>query len=417
MAESVATVLSVEEEANRLICHVLSDPDGRANPYPHYRRLREIAPVHHSVPFGTWLLTRYDDVDRLLRDNSAGRDAHRFMGSRYGADWDDHPALRRMTRTMLWKNPPDHTRLRRLVTQVFSARRTAALRATIESIVQAALDPIAAAGGGDIVNDVAFPIPLQVISAVLGVPEAEAGDLRDPLRDAQRTLELGCTPQELADADLGAQIIEDYFQELVDARRAHPRDDLLSALIATSDADGARLSGAELIGMCNVLMGGGFETTTHMIGNGLLALLHHPDQEWLLRQDPGLLPTALDEILRFDPPVQVTARWSDTPLAFGGTHIPAGSTVTTVLAAANRDPERFSHPDRFDITRKEARPLSFGAGIHHCLGWSLAKLEGEITFEAILRRFTRIELAEPPEYRPRFTMRGLDSLRVRVECG
>ncbi|MEV4497598.1 cytochrome P450 [Micromonospora arborensis] len=401
------------EAADAALSEVLLSPEGRTDPYSRYHRLREAAPVHHSA-MGLWVLSRYDDVNQVLRDKEVGKDPELFMDGRFGGGWAEHASLRRMSTSMLWANPPTHTRLRRIIARAFTPRRIDAMRPVIESLFDEFIEPLAAAGGGDILNDVFYDIPLQVICAMLGVPREEAPPLRAPMNHFQRTFELGLTSEELLEADAGAEFSDEYFDGLVARRRAEPQDDLLSDLVQMEDEEG-RLSHAELIGFCNMVVGAGFETATHLLSNAVYALLRHPEQMELLRKDPSLIPGAVEEVLRWDPPVHLVIRMTSQPLIVAGQEIPPRSTVITLLAAANRDPEKFPDPDRFDVRRDDHQPISFSAGIHHCLGWALAKLEAEVVLDRLLRRFPVLRLDGSPEYRPRLTLRGLETLHVHTD--
>ncbi|OZM83076.1 cytochrome P450 [Pseudonocardia sp. MH-G8] len=400
------------EEADALVAQIVLTPQGRQDPYPLYQRLREIAPVHHSA-MGMWLVSAYDDVNAMLRDRRMGRDAPLFIGNKFGGDWDDHAALRRMAASMLWKNPPEHSRLRNLVKHAFTPRRVAEMKESVAGLVDEMLDPLAEAGGGDLLNDFAFPLPLAVITTLLGVPTEEAPALREPMRAFQQTFDIAITPEQLRQADEGAEFTDSYFTDLIAQRRAHPRDDMISALIEAEDA-GDRLTAQELLVICNTVVGAGFETATNTISNMVLALHRNPDQERRVREDRTLVETAVDEVLRCEPPIHLLMRTSLEDVVVGGREIPRHQTVIAMLASANRDPGYFPDPDRFDVGRQDASHLSFGAGVHHCLGWSLAKLEADLTLARLLERFTRIEVTEEPEYRPLVTMRGMKALQVKV---
>ncbi|WP_019548496.1 cytochrome P450 [Streptomyces sulphureus] len=399
--------------ADAAFASILFSPEGNQNPYPYYHTLRESSPVHQSI-LGMWVVTRYDDVLSTLRDKTIGKNVERFMQGRFGGDWWSHAALRRMGTSLLWANPPMHTRLRRLANQSFTAAVVAAQRERIVRLLDDLLDPIAEAGGGDIVNDVAYPLPLSVVATLLGMPLEDAPLMREPMRNFQRTFELGLTAQELAAADVGAQFSDDYFTEMIERKRREPGDDLASSLIQVSDADGEALSPIELVGVCNMIIGAGFETTTHTLGNGLRALLKNPDQMSLLRARPELLEGAVEEVLRYDAPVQMAPRMLDEPRVIGGVEIPAPAQLMLAIGAANYDPTHFTEPDEFRITRDESPAISFGAGIHTCLGWRLAKLQAEVFYSTLLRRFPQMELAVEPVYRPRATLRGLESLHISV---
>jgi cytochrome P450 len=399
--------------ANEALAEILFSPEGRADPYSRYHRLRNAAPVHQST-LGLWSVSRFSDVTNLLRDKAIGKDVQAFMAGRFGGDWAEHASLRRMGSSMLWANPPDHTRLRRIINKAFTAKRIMAHRAFIERRVDELLEPLAAAGGGDILNEFCYPLPLSVISNLLGVPREEAPQLREPMRDFQRAFELGTTASELLRSDDGAQYSDEYFAGLVERRRAEPQDDLLSSLIQTVD-EGDQLDHLELIGFCNMVIGAGFETTTHLLSNGIRLFAEHPGQADLVRADPGLLERALEEVLRFDPPVHVVPRMTTEAIEVGGVAVPERSQLILLLAAANRDPAQFSDPDTFDVRRDEGLPISFGGGIHNCLGWRLAKLQAEVVFGTLLRRFSEIEVTGSLHYRPRLTLRGLESLHVRLK--
>lgn len=395
-------------------------PDVVVDPYPHYRALREQAPVHRvELPTGEgdvlWILTRYDDCKAVLAHHDFGKDAERtFRRSMFGEELPE-PRTRGAA-PMLFLNPPDHTRIRGLVSRAFTPRRVEALRARIDELVAEVLDPLGAgADDVDLLEAVAFPLPVAVIGELVGVPRADQPRFRSLVRTASASLEVnaGAEVVRLADEALGE--MNEYFDRLVDVRRADPQDDLLSALIAVED-DGDTIRHDELIANVILLFAAGFETTTNLIGNGVVALCSNPSALARLRADRSLLPGAVEEILRYDSPVQLDGRTAlrDTELP-DGTPIAAGETAITMLGAANRDPARFADPDAFDPARAENAPLSFAWGIHHCLGAGLSRVEGQCTFGALLDRFATIEvLDDPPQWRRSLTLRGLDALRVRL---
>jgi cytochrome P450 len=412
VVQEAANSAVARHAANEALAELLISPEGRVDPYQRFHRLRQAAPVHHST-LGTWILSSYDAVNESLRSKLVGKDVYTFLAGRFSGEWEDHPALGKLASTMLWANPPDHTRLRRIVNRAFTTKRVMAHREAIERKTDELLEPIARAGGGDICNDVCFPLPLSVVAGLISVPDEEAALLRDPIRNFQRTFELGMTASELRAADQAAVYLDDYFSDLVDRRRRQPGDDLLSALISTED-DGDRLDHAELVQMCHMIIAAGSETATFFLNNGIRLFIEHPDQADLVRADPGLLNRAIEEILRFDPPVHMLPRTTNEPVELGGVTIPPGARLMTLIAAANRDPAHFTEPDRFDVNRDESAPISFGAGIHACPGWRLAKLQGEIVFSAVLRRFPHMEIAEPPRHRPRVTLPQVDALHIRT---
>lgn len=402
-------------EADALLLELVTTPEGRADPYPRYARLRTEAPVHQSM-FGFWALTRYDDCQQVLRHPGVGKD---FSGAAdhlgLSAEQAAEQARFRNDRTnMLTTDPPDHTRLRGLATRAFTPRTVESLRPRIVALVDELLDAIAAADGEvDVMDALAFPLPVTVIGEMLGVPREDRAGLRPLVRALTAVLELAVSPDDLRAATEADITLDTYFLELVAERRAHPQDDLLSQLIQAED-EGDRLTEEELISTTVLLFAAGFETTTHLIGNGLQALLAHPDQLERLRADRSLLRPAVEELLRYDSPVQIAARTAYEDLTVDGRHIPAGSVVLALLGAANRDPSKFTDPERLDLGRSEAAPISFGSGIHFCLGAALARLEGQVVFDRLLSRFRTMELVGgPPTVRDSLTLRGLVDLKVR----
>jgi cytochrome P450 len=403
---------AAEHAANEAFAEILFSPEGRLDPHARYRRLREAVPIHRST-MGIWVLTRYDDVNESLRSKRVGKDVYTFMAGRFSGDWEQHAALRKLASTMLWANPPEHTRLRRIVNRAFTLKHVMEHRAFIERRVDELIEPIAEAGGGDICNDFCFPLPLSVVAGLIGVPQEEAPLLREPIRNFQRTFELGMTASELRKADEAAEFLDEYYGNLVHQKYRKRGDDLLSALIDTEDA-GDRLDYAELVQMCHMIIAAGSETTTFFLTNGIRLFTEHPDQADLVRGDPTLLDQALDEILRVDPPAHMIPRTTSEPLELSGVHIPEGSRLMVLIAAANRDPAHFTDPDMFDVTRKESAPISFGAGIHSCPGWRLARLQAEVVFPALLRRFPRVEITEPLRHRPRVAFPQVEAMHVSV---
>ncbi|WP_158621355.1 cytochrome P450 [Streptomyces triticirhizae] len=332
-------------------------------------------------------------------------------------EWPEHAALRRLPDILLWINPPDHTRLRKLASYAFTAKAVRGMRPRIEGMVSSLADRLQEAGSLDYMKEFAYPLPAMATGTMLGLPEADLPHLQDPMRAFQDVYELGLTAEDLAACDAGAAITDAYFTDLVNERRAKPGDDLLSALIAAKDGDD-RLTQGELIGMCNLLFGAGFETTTNLLGNGLFALLSHPEQMARLRAEPELIPGAVEEMLRFDSPTQLVNRVVDEALEIGGTLIPAGASVIGLVGSAHRDARRYTDPDVFDVTRQEASVLSFSSGIHYCLGAGLARVEAQVAFTTLLTRFPRLRLDadfDEVRFRPRLTLRGLESLPIAVD--
>ena len=385
------------------------------DPHAAYERLRVEAPVRPAItPRGlrVWLVTGYPDAKALLADPRLSKDNARARelfearttatgGSAFASSLAAH---------MLNSDPPDHTRLRKLVNKAFTARTVSRLRPRIEQIADDLLDQVARAGSVDLLESFAFPLPITVISELLGVP----GEDRDSFRRWSNTIVSAASPQQLQQSSTEMAA---YLSALITAKRAHPTQDLLSDLTHVSD-EGDRLSEVELISMAFLLLVAGHETTVNLIGNGVLALLEHPDQLAALRADRSLLPGAIEEFLRFEGPVNIaTLRFTTEPVRVREVEIPAGEFVMVSLLAANRDGERFADPDRLDITRPTGGHLAFGHGIHYCVGAPLARLEAEIALGKLLDRFGEITIDGEPaalQWRDSTLMRGLETLPVRV---
>jgi cytochrome P450 len=387
------------------------DPDFIADPYPFYRRLREAAPVL-KTPQGFWLLTRYDDVALSLRDRRFGKDFEGNMRRRYGENRMDEPAVASLAKTMLVQDPPDHTRLRGLVTKAFTARRVADMRPRIRELVGEQLDRVAAKGEMDVMRDLAHRLPVIVICDMLGIPEEHRAPFLAGSNVNGRILEpVPMTREELDQANRNTQMAGIYFNQLCELRRREPRDDLTTELVKAEEA-GDKLSAEELQANIGLLFGAGHETTTNLIGNGLLALHRNPDQWERLKADPSLIPNAVEELLRYDSSVQITGRVTHSAVELGGVTIGAEQSIVALLGAANRDPAQYPDPDRLDVGREHIRPMSFGGGIHHCLGAQLARLEAELVFSALIERMPNLTLPEKetPAWRRSFTLRGLSKL-------
>ncbi len=387
------------------------DPAFIADPYPFYRLLRETAPVF-KTPQGFWLVSRYEDVAFVLRDRRFGKDFVGNMVRRYGSSRMDEPAIASLAHTMLVLDPPDHTRLRGLVTKAFTARRVADMRPRIKAVVDEQLDRVADKGAMDVMRDLAHRLPVIVICDMLGIPE----DHRAPFLAASnvngRILEpVPMTREELDQANMTTKLAGVYFSQLCELRRREPQDDLTTELVKAEEA-GDKLTAAELEANIGLLFGAGHETTTNLIGNGLLALHRQPEQWERLKADPSLIAGAVDELLRFDSSVQLSGRVTHTEVELGGVPVPAGESIVVLLGAGNRDPAQYTDPDRLDVGRQNVRPLSFGGGIHHCLGAQLARLEAELVFTALVERLPTLELPEKnaPAWRRSFTLRGLSTL-------
>jgi len=409
-------------DADNVLLRLLLTPDGRADPYPLYRELRDTAPVLRSS-FGPVVLSRYEDCMTALRDPRLGRGtALRAAGegpSLGFAGFDVDPEQRqaffeRAGNNMLFADPPDHTRLRRLVSRAFTPHRIDGLRPAVEAMVAGYLDDMLDAGEGDVMTALAFPLPVTVIGELVGVPAADGASFQPLVRAGTAALDPAADPATLHTATAAMDQMRAYFFDLVAERRRTPADDLLSGLVAAREA-GDALSDDEVVATAILLFAAGFETTTNLIGNGLLALLNHPDELDRWRNDPSLAHTAVEELLRWDSPVQLNMRTALESADVAGEPLARGEAVVVLQGGANRDPERFDHPEILDVGRADNAPISFGWGIHHCLGAALARMEGEVVFNALLRRCRTIEnRVDEPEWRPTLTLRGLATLPVAV---
>jgi len=387
------------------------DPEFLADPYPTYHRLRAEDPVHQS-PLGFWVLTRYDDVSAVLRDPRFIKEPlAALVAARFGAE-----VPRGVGLSMLDRDPPDHTRLRGLVSKAFTPRVVDGLRSRIQQIVDELITRVQAAGSMDVIEEFAYPIPVNVICEMLGVPLADHERFKGWSLDIARGLDSIWLPPDSEVPRRSAasrHAINDYFRGLIAQRRASPRGDLLSALIAAEEA-GDKLNEEELLATCILLLIAGHETTVNLIGNGVLALLRNPGELERLRATPGLITNAVEELLRYDGPVQRTARVASAPATIGGRTIAKGEMVMPFIGAADRDPSQFPDPDRLDLARADNRHIAFGWGIHFCLGAPLARVEGQIAIDALVRRLPRLELmTDAPEYRQSLTLRGLKTLPVK----
>lgn len=387
-------------------------PEFHADPYPFYHALREKDPVHQS-PMGFWVLTRYDDVVTSLRDPRYGRDGFApLIEATYGPE----TAEGNLPRSMLMRDPPDHTRLRALVNKAFTPRVIEGMRAHIQAIVDRLLDKVQGARSMDVIDDLAYPLPVTVICEMLGVPLDDQNAIRGWSSDIARSLDaigLMADPDIVARGVAARRNLTEYFRRLLPERRQHPKADLLSLLIGVEE-QGDRLNEGELLAMCLLLFIAGHETTVNLIGNGTLALLEHPDQMARFKGDPALIPSAIEELLRYDSPVQWTARITNANVELGGREIPSGSMIIAAIGAANRDPSHFPDPDRLDIARPDNRHVSFGFGIHFCLGAPLARVEGQIALGTLLRRMPDLALQTGAtlDWRESSALRGLKRLPV-----
>jgi cytochrome P450 len=374
-----------------------------------------LAPVHRSERMRAWLLTRYDDCRSVLRDPRFERRFATSMDAVSGS-WRTRPSTVSISRTMLMTDPPDHSRLRTRVSRSFTPRRVQELRPRVDELVAGLLDEFEADGGGDFMDRIAFRLPVAVIGELLGMPAGDLPRFRDPVLALTQCLEIPTTREKLDAADEAYEFCSSYLADLIARRRAEPTPDLVGALVA-DDADDA-LDDGELNDMLLLLFIAGFETTTNLIGNALVSFVEQPEQYDLLRSDPDLAANLAQELLRHDTPLQLANRVATQDVEVGGVTIPAGDSVFLMLGAANRDPERYQAPDALDVTRTDVHPVSFGGGIHHCLGASLATLEIDALFREVARRYPSIDVAgDHPRHRDRLAFRGVATVELAVGPG
>lgn len=401
--------------------------EGTADPFPLYRELQDEVPVHVSG-FGGALLSRYDDCRALLRDNRFGS-GDGMPDSSFGGGNSPELASRQKRQakrieegslSMLGLDPPSHTRQRSLVSRAFTPRMIERLKPRITELVEGCLDELADAGTGDLMEFVSKPLPVSVISDLLGVPGTDWPEIRDRVTELVAVLEPNATLAQLETSEAANEVLFDYFRRLIADRRSHPGDDLVSGLIAAADGDD-RLTENEILAVAVLLFAAGAETTTNLIGNGANQLLSHPDAMSRLWAEPGLAAAMVEEVLRFDSPVQLDARVCLEPVVFACLEFDAGDRVITLLGSANHDPARFPNPDTFDITRfapgapAASEPvMSFGSGIHYCLGANLARAEAEVVFAGLAQRFRSVEAAGERTYRNSLVLRGLQACPVTV---
>ncbi|MFJ5233001.1 cytochrome P450 [Kitasatospora sp. NPDC088391] len=389
-----------------------------ADPYPAYAALRDEAPVQYCAPTGQWLVSRHADVSALLRDRRLGRThTHRFTHEEFGRPAPDpaHEPFHTLNdHGLLDLEGPDHTRIRRLVSKAFTPRTVEALRPAVRRLAGGLVDGLLADGGGDLIARVAEPLPVAVIAEMLGIPESDRHQLRPWSADITGMFELNPSEETARRAVTASLEFSAYLRELIRRRRADPGTDLISALVAAAE-DGQVLSEQETVSTCVLLLNAGHEATVNTTGNGWLALLRNPGELARLRADvDALLPTAVEELMRYDTPLQMFERWVLDDIEVAGTHIPRGAEVALLFGSANRDPARFADPDRLDLGRTDNPHLTFGAGIHFCLGAPLARLELTESYGALLRRAPGLRLVREPEWRPGYVIRGLEELMVEI---
>jgi cytochrome P450 len=388
-------------------------PEFIRDPYPHYARLRETDPMH-LTPLGMYVASRHAEASLVMRDKRFGKDYVERTKRRYGPDIMQEPVFRNFSHTMLQQDPPDHTRLRGLVVQAFTARRVEDMRPRIQANVDETLDRLIPQGKMELIEDFAFRLPVTIICDMLGIPVEHRELFYTGSRNSGRILEpVPLSPEEIKQGNATNAMTEMYFKQLFELRRKNPGDDLTTQLVQ-AEQDGNKLSNEELTANIVLLFGAGHETTVNLIGNGLLALHRNPDQLALLKANPALITNAIEEFLRYDSSVQMTGRVALEDIDdLGGKKIPKGESVLCLLGSANHDPAVYpDRPDSLDIVRPNVRPLSFGGGIHFCLGAQLARIEAEVAIATLLRRLPdlRLDDSENPEWRPTFVLRGLKKL-------
>ncbi|WP_375788317.1 cytochrome P450 [Bradyrhizobium sp. Pha-3] len=388
-------------------------PEFIRNPYPYYERLRRLDPMHVNA-HGAFVASRHAEASLVLRDKRFGKDYVERSIRRYGPKIMEEPVIRSMSHWMLQQDPPDHTRLRGLVVKAFTARRVEDMRPRIQHVVDETLDRIIPQGRMDLIEDFAFRLPVTIICDMLGIPEEHRDAFYNGSRDGGRLLEpVPLSAEEIKQGNAGNAMAAMYFHQLFELRRKQPGDDLTTQLVQAEE-NGQKLTNEELTANIILLFGAGHETTVNLIGNGLLALFRNPDQLALLKANPGLITNAIEEFLRYDSSVQLTGRVALEDIDdLGGKRIPKGESVLCLLGSANHDEAVYpNHPEKLDIQRPNVKPLSFGGGIHFCLGAQLARIEAEIAISTLLRRIPdlRLDDAENPEWRPTFVLRGLKRL-------
>jgi cytochrome P450 len=384
-----------EASAKELLARLVS-PQGRANPYPVYAALRELAPVH--VGTNSAYLWRYDHCNAIIRNPALGAQSPAWM-DRVRPGWRDHPGLRVTHESFVFRDPPDHTRLRRYVSAEFSQSKVNRLRDYIAGVAADVLDAISDAGsdGGqvDLHDILATTMPIKVISKILGVPSRDHPMLREPLEGLRLAAD-GSPVAQLPVIDRAGEALVGYFADLVAQRRESPRDDLVSTLAKVRDTGGGILTEDELLQTLTLIFSAAIESMADLLLNGMAAFIDFPDQAKALRDDPDLITGAVEEAMRYDAPVQAIGRIAHEDLVFDGIEIPAGTYMLGFIGAANRDPAPYPEPDKFDVTRKGPPPLSLSGGVHFCLGAALARLEAATFFPAVLRRFPRLSYADTP---------------------
>lgn len=405
-------------EAEQIV-GALMTPEGRVDPYPLYAAARALGPVSRLAELPMHLCTGYAEINAVLRDPAFGKMDLDSLPQEWRALLAEDGAMAMLGQSVLEANPPRHRRIRSLISSAFTPRRVAELEPAIARMTDALLDDLTTLGEDgapvDFMENFAFRLPVTVICELLGVPEADRERFRPLAHDLTYALELFDDFDELGPADAATAELAAYLGALAEQRRADPKDDLVSALVQVNDAHDGRLSDSELLSNLVLLLVAGFETTTNLLGNGLYLGFEHPEVLDRVRKGEVSVQAFVDEVLRYDSPVQLASRIAVTDEArIAGRRVPKGEQTLLLIGAANRDPGRFAQPDAFDPARPDNVPLSFGAGIHYCLGHGLARLEGRIAFEKLLERFPEISLAAQPERRDRLVLRGYQTLPIKL---
>ena len=382
----------------------LADPAFVADPYPHFAELRSRGGVHHHPGLGMPVAVSHAAASEVLRHRGLGRI---WVDAEPAADF---PAFNLLHQTSLLESePPAHTRLRRSVSAAFARGHVERLRPWVAGMADWLVADLTAQGGGDLIAELAAPLPVQVIAELLGVPEVDRARLQPWSNAIVKMYEPGLPAHRRAEAEAAAAEFAGYLRWLADERRSAPRDDMVSDLVAAE-----QLSPDEVVGTAVLLLMAGHEASVNLVGNGVLALLRSPSQWHRLLDDPGLIPTAVDELIRFDSPLQLFERTAVEDVTIAGRSVPAGTKIAALLGAAARDPEVFADPDALDVGRNPNPHLGFGAGIHYCLGAPLARLEAAAALSALVRLAPRLRLADEPQRRPEFVIRGLRNLPIEV---
>ncbi|MER6494398.1 cytochrome P450 [Streptomyces griseorubiginosus] len=393
------------------------DPAFLADPYPAYAELRAKGRVQYFEPTNQWLVPHHADVSALLRDRRLGRTyQHRFTHEEFGrtAPQAEHEPFHTLNdHGMLDLEPPDHTRIRRLVSKAFTPRTVERLVPYVTGLAGELVDRLVEAGGGDLLRDVAEPLPVAVIAEMLGIPESDRAPLRPWSADICGMYELNPSEDTAARAVRASVEFTEYLRELIAERRGKPGDDLISGLIAAYD-EGDRLTEQEMISTCVLLLNAGHEATVNATVNGWYALFRNPEQLAALRADHSLVPRAVEELMRYDTPLQLFERWVLDEIEIDGTTVPRGAEIALLFGSANHDPAVFAHPERLDLTRADNPHISFSAGIHYCIGAPLARIELTASMRALLEKTPTLTLSKPPSRKPNFVIRGLEGLSVEL---